>query len=720
MGSAKNDDQQNGYKSLSGGPSEKQDLKFKSESSKVSRMNIPVAPSRRASARATAGGKPLQPALRCQDSPQTGNSPRWPPAASGGSSTKASRKLHHGGKTEGNFSHLSTGDVLRAYADYRAKRSHTWVILPNSPFLVRWDFLMLGALLFIGILQPVIAAFNLAGPRTTALELLLSTVFLADTGLMFLRAINQSTREGRVLITDSRELALRYIRGSFLLDFVGSLPFSVIFGQCRWALLSIVRFARMSRVLTHIQSATGVSFSILNLSEFSFMSCLVLHWIACAWVAIGLSSHDSWLTAAQEKLTFFEVSSRTDMYLLSFYWSVTVLSSVGFGDITPVSREEYICSIICMGIGGGVWAYIVGSVCSMTGALDKHRITFEDKMNEVDTICAERKLPGELQERVKAFFQNAREFLRMQEYHDTINELSPALKGEVVMWMYGTCFRKVWYFDVVDKQVALVLLEGMKPFMYAPQELVVNTVDNVRALLFLRSGLCVRKNMLLAPGSVWGTDVILGDLEHEDTEDLMDPHLARTVNFVFVLKLSKRGIDHCCSIFPSFGRRIRKAHVRMLCWRSVIAASRAAMRYDPGKAEPLSRWEALGFSLASKLHEQHEDMASLPSMHHSRSWSDGGGGGTSPKDCAQPRHRLQHALADPGADAGMGRNPSDGGTRRTSEIGTDEDVGLAVAALTEEVRQVRAESQAELGSMKLELGRLSTAVEQILQVLQKQ
>merc|ERR1719183_606410 len=135
-----------------------------------------------------------------------------------------------------------------------------------------------------------------------------------------------------------------------------------------------------------------------------------------------------------------------------------------------------------MGIGGTVWAYVVGSVCGMAASMDKHRNAFENQLNDVNVLCTERKFPSELTERVQSYYKHAKEFMRMKLYHDTIKELSPALKGEVVNWMYGSCFKRVWYFDVVDERCSCFLSEGMVPLMYAPEEWVEDSIEGTRCL----------------------------------------------------------------------------------------------------------------------------------------------------------------------------------------------------------------------------------------------
>lgn len=507
------------------------------------------------------------------------------------------------------------------------------VLLPSSPFLMYWDILVFIGLVVTGILLPVTALLDSLDVQTSiGYGLILSALFILDTSLHFFRAAKVPTREGVALVTYLPDLCRMYINGLFFVDALSACPFAVLvlIDKSSKPLLVIrtcmplLRFVRVPRLMVRLQDLTRWSFQIINILEFFLISFLVLHWIACFWASLGSSTSKSWLGAAKTSHPFLESDdgSGTSLYIVSLYWSVTVLTSVGFGDITPQGWFEFVCATICMAIGGGVWAFVVGSVCGMAAAIDKSESAYQNQMNDVTVICKERKLPQVLQERVRDFYKHSKDFMRMKSYHDTIQELSPALKGEVIKWMYGNCFRRVWYFDTLDERCQLVLVEGMIPKMYAPEEIIEDSVNHVRALVFLRSGLCVRKNNLMAPGAVWGLDVILGTEEHEDIEDLLDTSKARSINYVFVVKLSKHCIDHAATLVPAFARRLRRAHCRMLLWRGVIAASRAEQQLQERKEHPesqshVSHWDRLGKLMGQIVHRDRlllEDQTDV--LHH--------------------------------------------------------------------------------------------------------
>jgi len=514
------------------------------------------------------------------------------------------------------FQSLSSNKKVQTVAAKIRSVENWYNLLPDSRFLLCWDVWIFVNLLITGVAEPYMEVFMTDAWQTKFVNVYLAFVFMLDTCLNFFRAFRDSTRDGVVLVTDPSRIARHYLRTRFWADALSSLPLALI--SPRLAIFQLLRILRLHRMMWHLAQA-GVSFSALNLVEFCLMSGFVLHWLACVWATIGLDEDGSWMLVAQEKLGFFEADNCVDKYLLSLYWAVTVLSSVGFGDITPGTRAEFLCAIVCMGIGGCVWAYIVGSVCGMVSALDKYRIDVERKGNDLMWLCRETKLPRQLAERIKGYFSHAKEFLKMEQYHEVMKELSPALKGEVVAFLYGRCLKRVWYFDVCDTRCQQVLVEGMIPKMYGAGEHVENiTGRGDRALVFLRSGLCSRKNALLAPGAVWGTDVILDTEEHEDIEELLDEELAVTINFCFVLLLGKNSIDHAASMFPVFGKRLRKAHTRMLLWRGIIAVSRAVKKLEEKERVPekISRWDQLGMNLAKVVHKDcellHSNLAQTP------------------------------------------------------------------------------------------------------------
>ena len=49
----------------------------------------------------------------------------------------------------------------------------------------------------------------------------------------------------------------------------------------------------------------------------------------------------------------------TDQLITSLYFALTMLSTVGYGDIYPISDMEMIMAVLCMMIGVGVFSVVM-------------------------------------------------------------------------------------------------------------------------------------------------------------------------------------------------------------------------------------------------------------------------------------------------------------------------------------------------------------------------
>lgn len=57
--------------------------------------------------------------------------------------------------------------------------------------------------------------------------------------------------------------------------------------------------------------------------------------------------------------------SKVDLYIVSIYWTLSTLATVGFGDISANNDLERVVSLIWMLIGVVSYSYTVGSLSTM-------------------------------------------------------------------------------------------------------------------------------------------------------------------------------------------------------------------------------------------------------------------------------------------------------------------------------------------------------------------
>jgi len=63
----------------------------------------------------------------------------------------------------------------------------------------------------------------------------------------------------------------------------------------------------------------------------------------------------------------------TQRYVISLYWAITTMLTVGYGDITPVNLIERVVNILGMLLGCAVFAYSMNSIGVMFRAINLER-----------------------------------------------------------------------------------------------------------------------------------------------------------------------------------------------------------------------------------------------------------------------------------------------------------------------------------------------------------
>ncbi|MEQ2161089.1 hypothetical protein GOODEAATRI_006198 [Goodea atripinnis] len=126
------------------------------------------------------------------------------------------------------------------------------------------------------------------------------------------------------------------------------------------SLLKTARLLRLVRVARKLDRYSEYGAAVLFLLMCTFV--LIAHWLACIWYAIGFVerpyTETGWLDNLAEQLgkAYNESDSTSgpsvkDKYVTALYFTLSSLTSVGFGNVSPNTNSEKIFSICVMVIG---------------------------------------------------------------------------------------------------------------------------------------------------------------------------------------------------------------------------------------------------------------------------------------------------------------------------------------------------------------------------------
>ena len=109
------------------------------------------------------------------------------------------------------------------------------------------------------------------------------------------------------------------------------------------------------------------------------------------------------------------------------------LTSIGYGEFTPVnSGERALCSIYMMA-SGFMWAWAIGSIASILTTLDPNTVLHQNTMDALNYFMRERELPRAMRMTLRDYFNSARYVHQINDDGDLLDKMTPMLQGSVAL-----------------------------------------------------------------------------------------------------------------------------------------------------------------------------------------------------------------------------------------------------------------------------------------------
>lgn len=297
-------------------------------------------------------------------------------------------------------------------------RQREFRVLPNSRIHLCWDVISMAAILYYAIDSPTrIASYHRASVLDSAydshffIDYCIDLMFIVDMILRSTIYSYGSYENGRtVVISDSLAIRRQYLSSEkFKIDLLAVLPLDLISAgtgsyHVLFRLPKLIRVMQIPSVVSDLQKHLDACMDVkMNETQRSVLLMLVYSLLLVVWSSAG------WNALRPDESA-----------ILSVYWAITTLSTVGYGDLTPGDFTETCYALFVGAVGAVFTAAVVANVTSFFHDAELSENNYEHKLNCIKRFMDRHKIPHE-------------ESLKVIEYFDFVDQEQDGLNETALL-----------------------------------------------------------------------------------------------------------------------------------------------------------------------------------------------------------------------------------------------------------------------------------------------
>ena len=318
------------------------------------------------------------------------------------------------------------------------------------------------------------------------------------------------------LITNHSHIIRHYLISQFIFDLIQAIPFlSFMIYYCKRAngfynctkvnmdsfhflllLCCTLKQLKIFKILNIKKNAVYYKLKIC-ISKYDFAEKILdffIYLIVCVFaiyffisvhIFIGKHSYPNWIIRAK-----FQDKELFSLYLISFYYLITTMTTVGYGDIVSSSFNEIIFQLILLSVGIIIYSFIVSSIGNYVKNENHASMKFDKDEAILEGIrISYPNMPFKLYNKIFHHL-SARKISQLHcDYNILINSLPYSLKSQVLLAMHQQTIKNFKIFrGYKNTDFILRILKNFIPLFSKKNVLLIHNGELIENIIFVKEG----------------------------------------------------------------------------------------------------------------------------------------------------------------------------------------------------------------------------------------
>lgn len=375
-----------------------------------------------------------------------------------------------------------------------------YLLSPESPPRFIWEIFVSLILLFLGFTTPYLEAFDQNNSELHLIEDSISVVVFSFD--IFLNFNTAYYNEGEV-IRDRKKIIENYFKFWLWFDVITTIPFNWLVVQKNDSALGLfililktiklLRLVRLRLVLYRIEDHiyNEKFIYIMMIIKLLIYLFLIAHFLACLMFAVSTSDLEP--NSIVQLITNKSDESDDhiiDLYISSLYWAVVTMTSVGFGDIAPVTTKERIVGLFAMFFSSITFGIIVGNIGNIMEKYTKKDSIRREAIVNINSFMKSNNLTKKLKQKARMYIDYAFHYEKYSEdlINSILSKLSKPLQEEILLRTNGDIIQSCKTFTILPSFISNKFANFLQIKIFLPKDQLIYEGQTSEGMFFLLKG----------------------------------------------------------------------------------------------------------------------------------------------------------------------------------------------------------------------------------------